>query len=117
MIASIRKDPQSCHHAASVITQRIGMAVADVRGNMDKKNDNPESGFRITRKDAKTNNIGSSITELFPELLGSVMAEAIAAKIAFHMKIPISVNGIKSRMVGKCMNCRIVPIDDPVNCR
>lgn len=48
-------DHASCQPGISVATHRIGMAVAEVKGNQDRNTDNPLSGSPITRKEAAAN--------------------------------------------------------------
>jgi hypothetical protein len=67
----------------------MGIEVGEVNGNHDKKIEKLLSGSRITKKDPITKIIGNIIKLLLPELLGSVMIEAIAASIEFQSKIPI----------------------------
>jgi hypothetical protein len=67
----------------------MGIDVGEVNGNHDKKIEKLLSGSRITKKDTITKINGNIIRLLLPELLGSVIMEAIAASIEFQIKIPI----------------------------
>lgn len=91
------------------------MAEDEVSGNHERKMDNPLSGLRMTRNDDKTNTTGSNISELFPELLGSVIIEAMDASSAFHIKMPVRAKQKNSSNEGKWINSMILPTGTPVN--
>ena len=72
--------------------------MADVSGNQERNTDKPLSGSRVTKKDAITKTNGNIISELFPELFGSVITEAMAASIAFQINTPIKAKGKNKAM-------------------
>ncbi len=83
------------------MAHRIGIEVAEVRGNQERNTDMPLSGSRVTKNEAITKTIGSSIIELLPELLGSVISEAIAASMEFQSKTPNRAKGKYKAIEGK----------------
>ena len=83
------------------MAHRIGIEVAEVNGNHERNTAKPLSGSRITRNEAITNNKGRNISALLPELFGSVITDAIAAIIAFHIRIPVRAKGKNNSMEGR----------------
>ena len=99
----------------SVMAHRIGIEVAEVSGNHERNTENPLSGSRVTKNDIITKRIGSIINPLFPELLGSVMIEAMAASIAFQINTPKIAKGKYNRMEGRFKKSTIVETGVHVN--